>query len=59
MDRVFDETDSSPASRDRLLFKLNNDRTMKIFSAKTRPLIEIMKKKLVADKKRKLFETGK
>lgn len=60
LDRVIDANEDGPISkpkRDRIVFKLKSDRSMKIYSTKNRPLIELFKRK--EGKKKKLFETGR
>eukprot|EP01041_Mallomonas_annulata_P001746 gene1746-3374_t len=57
MDRYFDETDDTPAYSDRILFRLKPDRTMKVFSSKTRPIVQISALAESSQKKKKLFET--
>ena len=59
MDRVFTSNDGKILKKDRVYFKLKSDRTMKIYTTKSRPLLEIGKKNNNKNKKKKLFETGK
>ena len=60
MERNFVSEEGKLVKKDKLIFKLKQDRTMKIFSQKKRPFLEIWKKKdAEMEKKRKLFETGK
>jgi len=67
MDREFynstDDTSIKPTviSRDRLYFRLKNDRTIQLCNqVKKRPLIEWGRKEMmVREKSRNLFETGK
>ena len=70
MDREFyNSTDDSTStnikptviSRDRLYFRLKNDRTIQLYNQlKKRPLIEWGRKEMmVREKSRNLFETGK
>jgi len=67
MDRVFDDSVTEDEEgneitvkgyRDRVVFRMKNDRTMKIFSQQNRPKLEILKAKVASEKKKKLFETG-
>ena len=60
MERTFVGDDGKKViKKDKLIFKLKQDRTMKIFRQNKRPLLEIgRKKESEAEKKRKLFETG-
>ena len=61
MERTFiDKTTGKVLKKDKVVFKLKQDRTMKIFHGRAkRPFLEIMKRKNTEEKKRKLFETGK
>ena len=60
MERTFvDPETGKVVKKDKLIFKLKQDRTMKIYDQKKRPFLEIMKmKNPEEEKKRKLFETG-
>ena len=59
MERNFiDKGSGRVTKKDRVVFKLMQDRTIKIYHQKKRPLIEIAKKNGL-EKKKKLFETGK
>jgi len=62
MDRYFDEVDGIPAHKDRICFKLKNDRTMKIYNSKNRKLVEIFKGKTGDDnedrKSKNIFESA-
>ena len=54
MDRVFDD-----GSYDRLYIKLKADKTMKLYTSKKRPVLELLRPKREGERKKKLFETGK
>lgn len=58
MDRTFDETDEHDEYSDRIVFRLKSDRTMKIYSQKSRPKVEILKPRVEKERKKKLFESG-
>ena len=60
MERTFVDPESGKVvKKDKLIFKLKQDRTMKIYDQNRRPFLELWKKKNPEDeKKRKLFETG-
>jgi len=44
--------------RDRIYFRLKPDRTVKVYSSSSRPLLEWRKKRSAEEKKKRLFETG-
>ncbi len=44
--------------RDKICFRMKNDRTLKLYNTKNRPFLEIMKPPIASEKKSKLFETG-
>jgi hypothetical protein len=56
MEREFSPVDGKTSFKDRIYFRLRNDRTLKIIYRKNRPLIEMFKPRTIQDKKRKLFE---
>jgi len=58
MDREFTSAESKTVTRDRLYLRLKSDRTVKIYSQKSRPFLEWRKKtpKDEENKKKKLFE---
>jgi hypothetical protein len=60
MERTFvNETTGVVVKKDKLNFRLKPDRSMKIYSAKSRPWLEILKRRPEgAEKRKKLFETG-
>ena len=53
------ETTGAVIKKDKISFRLKPDRSMKIYSSKSRPRLEIMKRRPEgAEKRKKLFETG-
>ena len=60
MERSFaaDETTGEPAHVDRVYLKLKSDRSLKVYSQKSRPRVELLKPRVEAEKKKKLFETA-
>ena len=52
------EKDQRKELKDKVVFKLRNDRTVKVFNSRNRPFLEIMKPKVASERKKKLFETG-
>lgn len=57
MDRYFDAREDSPAYRDRICFRLKNDKKVKIIKTSQRPFLEIGKLNRGDAKKKMLFET--
>jgi flagellar biosynthesis GTPase FlhF len=51
------EMKATPSYRDRIYLKLKNDRTIKLYTQRNRPLLELAKKRVVKKSQRKLFET--
>lgn len=60
MDRDFEDENGEESGHDRLYLKLKSDRTIKIYTSKSRPKFQWFKKtaKSLAGKKKNLFESG-